>query len=706
MPSNVPNKPTVDFPAPSIIVNTLLIERSSSFSGTFTPQEPGQPFTPTTHSAADAAAYANAISLGQKAGKDNEFQERAWAPIPQTQDISNYVISYSDENRAYPIFKRRYLELRDLYPTLARAENSPFTGLYAVTVAAGGTGYKNLDAVTFTGGGGLGATAIIITNPTTGAIVKITLKSEGSGYTSVPTVVLPVDGGTGAAATAVMQAPSCQLVKEDVLEASEWWNSLYHMVERTYETLPGPDRYDWEQDRTTQIASEIIRQRIVTSTVTEPTPALGQNQSFKHISQAVTEKTTSEMDADQTAAFYRIFVGNGSVDLPRVLLAIFTDWDTSSMSGSYSESGTGGSSGTSAALSLTAQGRAQGSAALLPELIPVWYPHWTNDLPVVDVYFFLPKNQTAAEVLAQANVLLSLWLGSSVTINAWPVWAPVEINLSITGQKISVSAEAVSRCSVSISDSNVSETTSSGSGTSQDKGHSKRPVNIPLCLTTGIILQNSSMSQAVTVTAEADIASGTNFPGESASASITGTAYGYVSPTSIEPTAQTGYPAAGIYGKIESEQYEDGYMAYRVRTLDFGIFPHTPQQTLVDFYNEDGLGFITDGIGQGFAISLNANSVVLGVWFFVASETQPDFSANGVTAYLRVTVLDSDTYAEVAGKVQAAIAGSYSANVTATNVTGQSSLSAVKLVDTEDGPENLSPVNTTDAVITLLALGT
>lgn len=409
----------------------------------------------------------------------------------------------------------------------------------------------------------------------------------------------------------------------------------------------------------------------------------------------------------QLDAFYRVFVGNGSVDLPRVLLAIFAVWESSSQAGSYSESGTGFSAGGSVALSLTAQGRAQGSASVLPELVPRWYPLWTNDLPVVDFFFFMPDNATRAEIIAKACTVASLFFGTATTVLDWPFWQPVEINLSIAGQKISISAEAVSRCSVSISGADVSETTSSGSGTSQDVGHSIRPVNIPLCLNPGIAIQGPTMSQTVTTTASAVVTAGTNFPGESASSSITGTANGLVSPASIEPTVQPGYPATGIYGKIDASQFDYGYSAYRVRTLDFSIFPHVPQITPVDFADNVGSEYGNPGgAGLAFALVFNNNTVAVGIWFFITNETQPDLTAYGVPNYLRITLTGSENAAQLATAVQTACAASLSSNATATIVNGGSASSAVQFVDTRNGPENLSPYNDTQAVISLVQLGT
>lgn len=252
MPNNPPNKPTLDFPFASVVVDTLLTERSSSFVGTWKPLEPGTPFNPLNHSAEEFSKYQGNIFLGQKAGKDNEFQERYWATQPHTQDVYNYTQTDSSSNPDFPIFTRRYLELRDQYPALQRASLSSFTGIYALRITNPGTGYStdpnNPPTVAITDSGtGAGATAIAVVDPTTGAIAKLTLKTEGQSYTAatVSVTITDVAGGTGVNATAVatLQLASCVLVSEDAQQAPAPWDSLYLLVTRVYETLPGPILY-------------------------------------------------------------------------------------------------------------------------------------------------------------------------------------------------------------------------------------------------------------------------------------------------------------------------------------------------------------------------------------------------------------------------------------------------------------------------------
>ena len=72
------------------------------------------------------------------------------------------------------------------------------TGVTTIPVNTGGAGYIAPPVVTFSGGGGTGATAVA--NLTGGVVTSITITSAGTGYTSAPTVAL-VGGGATTVAT-------------------------------------------------------------------------------------------------------------------------------------------------------------------------------------------------------------------------------------------------------------------------------------------------------------------------------------------------------------------------------------------------------------------------------------------------------------------------------------------------------------------------
>lgn len=69
-------------------------------------------------------------------------------------------------------------------------------------IILGGTLYSNSDSVTFSGGGGTGASAVITTDAV-GKIVDVSIQSKGSGYTTTPNVAIVTSTGSGANVAAI-----------------------------------------------------------------------------------------------------------------------------------------------------------------------------------------------------------------------------------------------------------------------------------------------------------------------------------------------------------------------------------------------------------------------------------------------------------------------------------------------------------------------
>lgn len=91
----------------------------------------------------------------------------------------------------------------DVYFVFGPSVASLTTGqVSAVTISAAGSGYAAAPTVTFTGGGGSGATGTAVLSG--GNVAAISIVTAGSGYTSAPTVVFTTQSGSGAAGTAVL----------------------------------------------------------------------------------------------------------------------------------------------------------------------------------------------------------------------------------------------------------------------------------------------------------------------------------------------------------------------------------------------------------------------------------------------------------------------------------------------------------------------
>lgn len=76
------------------------------------------------------------------------------------------------------------------------------SGVTAIVVSAGGTGFTGVPAVAITGGGGTGASAVATVSG--GVVNSVTVTNPGTGFTGVPTVAFTGGAGTGAAATAAI----------------------------------------------------------------------------------------------------------------------------------------------------------------------------------------------------------------------------------------------------------------------------------------------------------------------------------------------------------------------------------------------------------------------------------------------------------------------------------------------------------------------
>jgi len=78
--------------------------------------------------------------------------------------------------------------------------------LRVIEVDDGGTGYTSAPTVSFTGGGGSGATATATVSG--GVVTAVTITAAGTNYTSAPTVVFTGGGGSDAEATATIYSDS------------------------------------------------------------------------------------------------------------------------------------------------------------------------------------------------------------------------------------------------------------------------------------------------------------------------------------------------------------------------------------------------------------------------------------------------------------------------------------------------------------------
>ncbi len=97
----------------------------------------------------------------------------------------------------------------------------PPGAVISVTMTTGGAGYTSAPTVNFSGGGGVGASAVAVlsssgTVVTDGYVTAVNVTNGGSGYTSPPTVIFGGDGGGSGAAVAAVLGTSGKVVSVNV----------------------------------------------------------------------------------------------------------------------------------------------------------------------------------------------------------------------------------------------------------------------------------------------------------------------------------------------------------------------------------------------------------------------------------------------------------------------------------------------------------
>ncbi len=144
-------------------------------------------------------------------------------------------------------------------------------GITDVVVSAGGTGYSNVDVVSFTGGSGTGAYGRVKTD-STGKIVDVYMTASGSGYTSAPTVVVTTTGGSGASLqpvigvfrNAINQGLSSSLI--DIFNRHKLsYDNAPLMLSRSYEVLQPPTTITTVTGRTVNTNSSSVIEMVTTS---------------------------------------------------------------------------------------------------------------------------------------------------------------------------------------------------------------------------------------------------------------------------------------------------------------------------------------------------------------------------------------------------------------------------------------------------------
>lgn len=433
----------------------------------------------------------------------------------------------------------------------------------------------------------------------------------------------------------------------------------------TYHTLPGTVLTEKAQDDEYSLPFTKTTQAVKASTATAAAPTQGQNTKFEPVNAVESTKIVETLDPTIMGAFYIPYIGSSQIDLPRVLVSLTAVWNVTTGTGVYNESGSGATAGDTAALSLSSTGRGQGSASVLPEVIPVFAEPPFGEVDIVDYFFFLPNPVRKAAALAAVSAFATDFLGVSTTVLPWPVWKPKSETLVVSGQKVSLSAEATARSAVSISSSTVSSAQSSGEGENYDLGSSVRAIALSPCLHIPLEIIGGTLNSSVAnASASAVITGSGGFPGASATPTpLVKTAFGGISPATLGGTTPQTIPKTGVYAyRINVENYRLGWSVVRVRTFDFEIISF-PQVTEVEFGSLTGANFVTHTAAAAFVIPTQSNGI-LAIWINTGTETIPDLSEWGVTTYFQELISPTETTAGIASKMISQLASGLSPNFT------------------------------------------
>lgn len=257
-----PNNPIRSYPSPQI-VDGILVEEVDTRLAEYTALQPGARHP-------DITRFSGFMLVSQRPSEVDKWIQRFYVNDANAQNTYNLSESFSAESNSHPIFVRTYWERRSSYTPLTKG--AAYTGVYRIHVTNGGSGYTSVPTVTFTGGAGSGAAATAIVFR--GAVVGVIVTTEGSGYTSAPTIGFSGGGGTGAAATASIQNATALLVKEDMVRAADDpRDGLFIRVERTWETLPGPELFEYSLYMAGGYLQKIVRQRVVAGSTPSSTVA-------------------------------------------------------------------------------------------------------------------------------------------------------------------------------------------------------------------------------------------------------------------------------------------------------------------------------------------------------------------------------------------------------------------------------------------------
>lgn len=224
--------------------HVVLVEKISTKQGKYLKLDPLKDYI---YEGIDRDKYPFPLYLVKEiTSDDGNYAFRYWCndrTLPE-QNQWNYGISFGGEDLTFPYYVRNFLVERDKYiPAVKKSKVSSVLGIYLTNK---GTGYTSAPTVTLSNTNATAECRI----DREGKIEAIYLKSAGTSITGTIAVSFTGGGGSGATAVAVIQPADCVLVKEDMrpLDSQDPLFSRYVSVSQYFETVPGPWFYFYSLD--------------------------------------------------------------------------------------------------------------------------------------------------------------------------------------------------------------------------------------------------------------------------------------------------------------------------------------------------------------------------------------------------------------------------------------------------------------------------
>jgi len=288
-------------------------------------------------------------------------------------------------------------------------------------------------------------------------------------------------------------------------------------------------------------------------------PASDPNTIYQPINKDRSLKRTIVIPTEVFTSFYRAFEFRGSLPpVPPVLKSLVATWNIGNGTGSSNTTGWGTRT-SRGSYSVSDGGNANSSRSIRPNVTPVIEQVWTNNLPMKMHFFYL-------EDPTEANILTYLGVKMSTTVNAWPVFKPKSVSVSLFGQSGNVQAQA----SVSVSKSSQSASASQSEGTGVSIQTMNDLLLVSPCLHATLTVTNGGSSTVfITSSASGSISGEVNaFANSSQSVAVSGA----TDAEGLSATTPADIPRSGIYlVDIKTEFFRQGYARVAAATINASV---------------------------------------------------------------------------------------------------------------------------------------